>query len=85
MMWLYPKDVQWLIGRKKTATFEFLKEFKNFVEKRPNYFNPVKPIVDGQYNCLALMHFYENRNLLNAGSRSLNFKEDLPRLKEVYQ
>lgn len=88
-LWLYPKDVAKLIGRKVTATSEFLREFREFCEKRPNYFNPVKPIQqdvdrDKQYNYFALLHFYENRELLMAGTRSLKFKDDLPRLKEAY-
>lgn len=88
-LWMYPKDIQTLIGRKSSSTSVFLKEFRDFCEERPNYFKPVKPIQDDlnsetQYNYFAILHFYENRQMLLAGTRSLNFKDDLPRLKEAY-
>ncbi|MGF3113731.1 hypothetical protein [Facklamia sp. P9177] len=88
-MWIYPKDVQRLIGKKQTSTYYFLKDFREFCKDRPNYFNPVKPIQsdlnsDVQYNYYAIVHFFENRELLMAGTRSIKFENDLERLKEAY-
>lgn len=87
--WLYPRHVAVLIGAKATKTSNFLRDFEAFVAKRPNYFNPVKPMITGEgrdamYNFYAIAHYHENKDLLDAGTRSLNFKEDLKRLKEAY-
>ncbi|MGX7108325.1 hypothetical protein [Facklamia miroungae] len=88
-MWLYKKDVEQLIGRKSTSAHNFLRDFEKFCRSRPNYFKPVKPFQSDshsttQYNYYAIVHFFENRELLMAGTRSINFKNDLERLKEAY-
>lgn len=86
-IYAFPKDIGLLFGRK--APSRLLSSFRTFCDSRPNYFHPVKPYVDmqgsgTQYNVLAFAHYFENRDLLDAGTRSLKFKDDLERLKEVY-
>lgn len=87
-IYAFPKDIGLMFGRK--APSRLLTSFRAFCDSRPNYFNPItKPYVDmagsgTQYNVLAFAHYYENKDLLDAGSRSINFKADLGRLKEVY-
>lgn len=83
--WAFPKDIARITGYKSPT--KLLKSFRDFCEARPNYFKPCKPIlVDGetQYNIACFLHYYENRTLLDSGTRSLNFKDDLPRLMEAY-
>lgn len=85
--WAYPKDLSIMFGYKNLAGM--LKDFRGFAKSRPNYFSPVKPFIEGdgdtRYNVFAFAHYFENRALLNAGTRSLSFKKDLPRLIEAYQ
>lgn len=83
--WAYRKDIINVFGYKNPT--ELLRRFKEFCEARPNYFNPCTPFLeegDTQYNLYCFAHYYENRGLLDAGTRSLKFKDDLPRLIEAY-
>lgn len=45
-LYAFPKDIMTLIGRGKTATHYITKEYQEFVRERPNYFNPLTPLVD---------------------------------------
>ena len=86
-MYAFPKDIGLLFGRK--APSRLLSSFRKFCDSRPNYFHPIRPYVDmegsgTQYNVLSFGHYFEHRDLLDSGTRSLNFKDDLERLKEVY-
>lgn len=85
--WARPKEVGRIVGYKDPS--KLLKSFREFCEKRPNFFSPHKPFIknegmDISYDILCFAFYFENRNLLDAGSRSLNFQKDLIRLKEVY-
>lgn len=87
-VYAYQKDIALIFGYKHPQ--RLLKAFRDICDERPSYFFPItKPYVrDGDsgasYNIYAFAHYFENRGLLDAGSRSLNFREDLQRLKEVY-
>lgn len=86
--WLTASDVGKLIGRKKTSTNTFLKSFKDFVDDRPNFFKGVKPIAkhDGStalYNYWAINCYLENKDLLDARSRSISFKEYIHEKREL--
>ena len=77
-LYAFPKDIMTLIGRGKTATHYITKEYQEFVRDRPNYFNPLTPLVDNtgetiQYNVICFLHFFENRSQLRSGSRSIVF------------
>lgn len=64
-----------------------LKRFREFADDNPKYFHPYKPYIKNKgistmYSIICFAHFLENMDLVEAGRG--NFKEDLPRLKEVY-
>lgn len=83
--WAYPNTISIICGYKHPA--KILKSFREFCEKRPNYFSPCRPYHtngEPQYNVYCFMHYYENRKLLDSGTRSLKFKDDLPRIIEAY-
>lgn len=85
--WALPKDIAHIFGYKSPT--KLLSEFRSFCKKRPNYFKPVMPYreIDGTdtiYNVYAFAHYFENRKLLDAGSKSIKFEDDLPRLIEAY-
>lgn len=66
-----------------------LRRYRNFCNARPNYFAPRKPYNEHEgsltvYDVLCFAHYFENRSMLDAGSKSLDFKKDLPRLREAY-
>ncbi|TLQ49310.1 hypothetical protein FEZ33_01375 [Ruoffia tabacinasalis] len=85
--WALPKDIALIFGYKSPT--KLLTSFRAFCDSRPNYFNPTKPYrelegTDTIYNVYAFAHYFENRQLLDAGTRSLKFENDLPRLVEAY-
>lgn len=86
--WAMAKDIGRILGYKQPSLL--LKRFREFADKNPNYFAPHKPYLkiqgmDTVYDILCFAFYFENRDLLDAGTRSLNFKKDLPRLREVYK
>ena len=40
--------------------------------------------MDTLYNVICFAFYFENKDLLEAGTRSIKFADELPRLKEVY-
>lgn len=87
-LWAFPKDIAKLFGYKSPT--KLLTSFRDFCEKRPNYFNPHTPwvVTEGEgkiYNVICFAHYFEHRFLLDAGTRSLSFEDDLDRLEEVYR
>ncbi len=86
--WLTAKDVEKLIGRKRSSTNTFLNSFKDFVEDRPNFFKGIKPIAKHDnstplYNYWAINCYIENKDLLDARSRSINFKDYIKEKREL--
>ena len=66
-----------------------LKGFRNYADGHPKIFEPYKPYVkndgmDSVYDILCFAYYFENKDLLEAGTRSISFKEELARLREVY-
>lgn len=66
-----------------------LKGFREYADEHPKAFYPHKPFIknggmDTLYDIISFAYYFENRDLLEAGTRSLSFKKDLPRLREVY-
>lgn len=85
--WALPKDIALIFGYKSPT--KLLTSFRAFCDGRPNYFNPTKPYKAEEgtktlYNIYAFAHYFENRELLDAGSRSIKFDDDLPRLIQAY-
>ncbi|MGX7091217.1 hypothetical protein [Hutsoniella sourekii] len=83
--WLYPGDLGDIISRKQPT--KILRAFREFCDNNPHYFYPCKPYRDEgktQYNIYCFLHYFENEGLLEAGTRSLSFEEDLPRLMRAY-
>lgn len=82
------KDISKIFGYKSPE--RLLKDFRSFVDENPTYFKPIdKPYVknngfDTLYNIYAFAFYFENKDLVDAGSRSISFKKELSRLKEVY-
>lgn len=67
-----------------------LKDFRNHADENESKFYPYKPYIknhgmDTLYDIICFAYYFENKDLLDAGTRSISFKEELPRLKEVYQ
>lgn len=85
--WAYTRDIALIFGYKNPSGL--LKKFRLFCDERPNYFNPATPYIkdnssDTKYNIFCFAHYFENRGLIDAGTRSLKFENDLPRLIEAY-
>lgn len=87
--WAMAKDIGIIFGYKSPT--KLLKRFRDFCDKNPNYFYPYKPYdkqsgMDTNYDIICFGFYYENRDLLDAGSRSLKFNsKEIARLKEVYK
>lgn len=67
-----------------------LQSFREYAESNPKAFYPHKPFIknkgmDTLYDIVAFGYYFENKDLLEAGTRSISFQEELPRLREVYQ
>lgn len=84
----FRKDIAMMFGYKSPE--RLLKDFRDFADDNPNYFRPIaKPYVknngfDTLYNIYAFAFYFENKDLVDAGSRSISFRKELDRLKEVY-
>lgn len=82
------KDIARIFGYKDPT--RFLKNFREYANKHPKAFYPHKPFIDNEgmytlYDIMAFAFYFENKDLLEAGTRSISFKEELPRLRQVYQ
>lgn len=82
------KDIACIFAYKNPSNL--LKQFRQFADDNPKAFYPYKPYIknvgmDSLYDILCFAYYFENKDLLEAGTRSISFKEELPRLKEVYQ
>lgn len=67
-----------------------LKDFREYADSHPKAFYPHKPYIknagmDTLYDIMSFGFYFENKDLLEADTRSISFKDDLPRLREVYQ
>lgn len=84
----FKKDVAKLFSYKDPT--KLLKGFRDYADEHPNVFLPYKPYIrnsgmDTLYDILCFAYYFENKDLLEAGTRSIKFKEELPKLKEAYQ
>lgn len=86
----FASDCGTLVGRKNPTPL--LRGFKAFVNKRPNYYNPIsrKPYVEidkglVSYNLICFLHYFVNRDLLDSGSRSVKLEDDIDGLKTMFQ
>ena len=86
----FASDCGKLVGRKNPTPL--LKGFKEFVRKRPNYYNLIsrKPYVEidkglVSYNLICFLHYFTNRDLLDSGSRSVKLEDDIEGLKVTFQ
>lgn len=84
----FKKDIGRIFNYKDPT--RLLKSFRDYADDNTKAFHPHRPYIknigmDTLYNILAFAYFIENKDLLEAGTRSISFKEELPRLKEVYQ
>lgn len=83
-----PKEIARIFCYKNPSTL--LKHFREYAAEHPKAFYPHKPFIknrgmDTLYDIVAFGYYFENKDLLEAGTRSISFKEELPRLREVYQ
>lgn len=87
--WAMAKDIGIIFGYKAPA--KLLKGFRDFADNHPNYFSPYKPYLkqsglDTTYEIICFAFYYENKDLLDAGSRSVKFNsQEIARLKEAYK
>lgn len=86
--YVYAKDIKVLINQKNVSNF--LRDFREFVDENPNYFSPYRGYhkrtgKDSLYDVLPIIWYHENKSFANAGSRTVSFKQDLPRLKELVE
>ena len=87
-IYVYAREVKVLIGLKNVS--KFLQDFRNFVDENPNYFSPYRGYhhakgKDTKYDVLPIIWYHENKSFANAGSRTVTFKQDLPRLKKLLE
>ena len=86
-VYAFPQDLSRMVGYKDLT--KILRRYREFCDARPNYFLPRLPYIKEEgslthYDVLCFAHYFENRSMLDAGSKSLSFKKDLPRLREAY-
>ncbi|WP_419986205.1 hypothetical protein [Aerococcus viridans] len=84
--YVYAKDIKVLINQKNVSNF--LRDFREFVDENPSYFSPYRGYhkrsgKDSLYDVIPILWFNENKEFATAGSRTVTFKQDLPRLKEI--
>lgn len=84
----FTKDIGRIFGYKDPV--KLLKGFRDYSDSHPKAFGPYKPYLKNQgmdtlYDIICFAYYLENRDLLEAETRSINFSTELPRLKEVYQ
>lgn len=82
-----PKDIARIFCYKNPSTL--LKHFREYAAEHPKAFYPHKPFIknkgmDTLYDIVAFAYYFENKDLLESGTRSITFKKELPRLREVY-
>ncbi|MFL2078725.1 hypothetical protein [Marinilactibacillus psychrotolerans] len=82
------KDIARIFGYKDPT--RFLKSFREYVDEHPKAFYPHKPFIENKgmytlYDILCFAYYFENKDLLESGTRSITFKQDLPRLREAYK
>ena len=71
-------DIANMVGLKKVT--HILKEYREFVVLRPNYYKDFEPLWLGEsinsyyYRLVPVLHFIENRKLLSSGSKSVKFE-----------
>lgn len=85
--WATRKDIARIFCYKDPT--RLLKDFREYADEHPKAFDPHKPYIknagmDTLYDIISFAYYFENRDLLEADTRSLSFKKDLPRLREVY-
>ena len=83
----FTKDIGGIFGYKDPV--KLLKSFRDYADSHPNAFHPYKPYVKNQgmdtlYSIICFAYYFENRDLLEAGTRSITFNKELHRLREVY-
>ena len=66
-----------------------LKKFRDIADEQPSVFKPYKPYIrnngmDTLYNIICFAFYFENKDLLESGTRSIKLADELSRLKEVY-
>lgn len=84
----FKKDVERMMGYKDL--WEYLREFVAFADANPKTFYPLTPYIKHdkktrQYNLLAYAFYHENKDLLDAGTRSIKLADELPRLRAAYR
>lgn len=87
-VWANNNDIADIFNYKSPATI--LKKYRGFCDKNPIYFKPHKPYLKFHgkqwYTIFCFAFYFENRDLLEIGSRSMqvSFQKDLERIKKVY-
>ena len=82
-----PKDLSIIFGRKSLD--KLLKAFREYADGNESKFYPYKPYIKQQgldtlYNIVSFAFYLENKDLLEAGTRSITFEDERERLEEVY-
>lgn len=82
------KDIGRIFGYKDPT--KLLRGFREYADSHPIAFGSYKPYIknkglDTLYDIVCFAYYFENKDLLEAGTRSVKFERELPRLKEVYQ
>lgn len=81
------KNIADIFGYKDPT--KLLRDFRNFADDNPSYFRPYKPYIKNQgldtlYNIICFAFYFENKDLVDSGSRSISFKKEKKNLEEVY-
>lgn len=87
-IYMLPKDIKRVTGYKSVT--RFLNAFKAFCKERPQHFGGQKPYLEMEgldtiYNIYCYLHWFENRDLFDSGTRSITFEDDLPRIQALLQ
>lgn len=92
-MYIYPKTFEKVIDQGSTRVYNINKDFKKFIEENQDYFEPIFPIdyvvlkgdgIKTQYNVYCLLHYFLNKNRLDAGLKPVrSFKDDIKAFREV--
>lgn len=84
----FKKDIAKIFGYKDPS--KLLKGFREYANSSPGAFKPHTPYIlnkgmEPLYDIICFAYYFEYKDLLDAGSRSISFKEELPRLREAYK
>lgn len=82
------QDIGNIFGYKDPT--KLLKGFRDVADEWEHYFKPYTPYIknkgmDTLYSIVCFALYLEHKDLIESGTRSINFSNELKRLKEIYE